>query len=162
MLCFVSIDKHDVQGVIHAGFMYHSCVTLVSIETENRYCSESSGKRIYMYLWASYFVDIRSFFAENKEEKSGKQAEMFRNTPIFRLSTPGCCHSLHPDVRDGYTRMHRVFSYWLIVIKILIRQEKTICIIQTWIELFRPADRQYLGKRYRPFDCIHQCFECNP
>ncbi|MBP9980863.1 MAG: hypothetical protein KBF16_07890, partial [Parabacteroides sp.] len=49
-LCFVSIDKHDVQGVIHAGFMYHSCVTLVSIETENRYCSESSGKRIYMYL----------------------------------------------------------------------------------------------------------------
>mgnify|MGYP002696502403 FL=1 len=49
--------------------MYHSCVTLVSIETGNRYCSESSGKRIYMYLWASYFVDIRSFFAENKEEK---------------------------------------------------------------------------------------------
>ena len=48
---------------------------------------------------------------ENKEEKSGKQAEMFRNTPIFRLSTPGCCRSLHPDVRDGYTRMHRVFSY---------------------------------------------------
>ena len=48
---------------------------------------------------------------ENKEEKSGKQAEMFRNTPIFRLSTPGCSHSLHPDVRDGYTRMHRVFSY---------------------------------------------------
>ena len=29
-------------------------------------------------------------------------------------------------------------------------------------EAFRPADRQYLRKRYRPFDCIHQCFECNP
>ncbi|EDN87056.1 hypothetical protein PARMER_01386 [Parabacteroides merdae ATCC 43184] len=58
-----------------------------------------------------YFVNIRYFLIENKQEKSGKQAEMFRNTPIFRLSTPGCSHSLHPDVRDGYTRMHRVFSY---------------------------------------------------
>ena len=27
---------------------------------------------------------------ENKEEKSGKQAEMFGNMPIFRHSTPGC------------------------------------------------------------------------
>ena len=25
--------------------------------------------------------------------------------PIFRLSTPGCYRSPHPDVRNGYTRM---------------------------------------------------------
>ena len=65
------------------------------------------------YLVSIPFKNAESFSEgfENKQEKSGKQAEMFRNTPIFRLSTPGCSHSLHPDVRDGYTRMHRVFSY---------------------------------------------------
>ena len=34
-----------------------------------------------------------------------KQAEKFGNMPIFRLSTPGCYRSPHPDVRNGYTRM---------------------------------------------------------
>ena len=149
---YMSLVRYKVSEELHNRFWFRQ---------EDIY-PQNERKRTDMHLCRSHFTILRHFFTKDKQKKSGKQAEMVGNTPIFRLSTPGCCHSLHPDVRDGYTRMHRVFSYWLIVIKILIRQEKTICIIQTWIELFRPADRQYLGKRYRPFDCIHQCFECNP
>ena len=29
-LCFINLDKHSVQGVIDAGFMYHTCVTHLS------------------------------------------------------------------------------------------------------------------------------------
>ena len=29
--CLVSIDKQVVHGVIHAGFLYHSCVTPLSL-----------------------------------------------------------------------------------------------------------------------------------
>ena len=112
-LCLTSIDKHNIQGVIDARFMYHTSVTPVSpfdIETGSRYCLKSEKKHTDMHLREDYFVNIRCFFAESKQEKSGKQAEMFKNTPIFRLSTPGSCRSVHPDVRNGYTRMYRIIS----------------------------------------------------
>ena len=58
-----------------------------------------------MHLCRSHFTVLRHFFTKDKQKKSGKQAEMVGNTPIFRLSTPGCYRSPHPDVRNGYTRM---------------------------------------------------------
>jgi len=112
-LYLTSVDKQNIQGVIDAGFMYHTSVTPVSpfdIETGSRYCLKSEKKHTDMHLREDYFVNIRCFFAESKQEKSGKQAEMFKNTPIFRLSTPGSCRSVHPDVRNGYTRMYRIIS----------------------------------------------------
>ena len=112
-LCLVGIEKHNIRGVIDAGFMYHTSVTPVSpfdIETGSRYCFKNERKHTDTYLREDYFVNIRCFIAESKLQKSGKQAEMFKNTPIFRLSTPGSCRSVHPDVRNGYTRMYRIIS----------------------------------------------------
>ena len=61
-LYLTSVDKQNIQGVIDAGFMYHTSVTPVSpfdIETDT-------------YLREDYFVNIRCFIAESKQEKRGK------------------------------------------------------------------------------------------
>ena len=72
-------------------------------------------------------MELCLLIKQNKQEKSEKQAEMYRNTPIFRLHTPGCCRPRHPDVHGSDTRMFGKITYQSVVIKILAKKKKTVC-----------------------------------